>query len=130
MNIPRLLGVLFEIKAQGTTVHLDVRRYPPPTGPLLDTKFHLSRRPRVIAERDDRRVARARQRRGEGGGGGGGVEKSRACLSTPPCLSHARTASAHSSALPLPRTFPIFRHRFAVNSRAFEHQSPLTRLRG
>jgi len=68
MNIPRLLGVLFEIKAQGTTVHLDVRRYPPPTGPLLDTKFHLSRRPRVIAERDDRRVARARQRRGEGGG--------------------------------------------------------------
>jgi len=67
MNIPRLLGVLFEIKAQGTTVHLDVRRYPPPTGPLLDTKFHLSRRPRVIAERDDRRVARARQRRGEGG---------------------------------------------------------------
>jgi len=68
MNIPRLLGVLFEIKAQGTTVHLDVRRYPPPTGPLLDTKFHLSRRPRVIAERDDRRVARARRWQ-EGGGG-------------------------------------------------------------
>lgn len=31
MNIPRLLEVLFEIKAEGTTVHLDVRRYPPPT---------------------------------------------------------------------------------------------------
>lgn len=31
MNIPRLLEVLFEIKAEGITVHLDVRRYPPPT---------------------------------------------------------------------------------------------------
>jgi len=51
MNIPRLLGVLFEIKAEGTTVHLDVRRYPRRPA-LVDTEFHLSR-PRVIAQRDD-----------------------------------------------------------------------------
>lgn len=54
MNIPRLLGVLFEIKAEGTTVHLDVRRYPPPTG-LWIQNFTCHVVHRVIAQRDDRR---------------------------------------------------------------------------
>lgn len=41
---------LFEIKAEGTTVHLDGRRYSVATGWTVDTGFRLSRHSWVIAE--------------------------------------------------------------------------------
>lgn len=85
MNIPRLLGVLFEIKAEGTTVHLDVRRYPPPTGSWIQN-FTCHVVHWVIVQRDDRRPRVVRE----------------GCLSTTLCLSHARIRLRTFSPFPLP----------------------------